>query len=59
MVCLKQYLSATVYHSLELQGRSLSVKVSRDIPYTVNNSVRWLMTAVTVVEDIWNRKGYF
>ena len=46
------------YHSLELMGCPLSMKISMDIPLWTKSSVKWLLTAVTLVEDIWNRKEY-
>ena len=56
---MKPYLYVRVYHSLELKGCPLSVKNSRNVPLMVNSSIRQLMTMVVVIQDTWNRKGYF
>ena len=56
---LKPYLSGNMYHSMERKGHLLSMKTSRGIAFSINTSMREMQTAVTVIEDIWNRRGHF
>ena len=58
MVYLKSYLSVRLYYSLEFKGCPLSVKTFRGITSRQKNTVKLLMTAFMVVENIWNRKEY-
>ena len=49
MVCLKQYLPMMMYHSLELKGCQLSVKILGGVPLRANGFFRWPISALAVV----------
>ena len=57
VVCLKPvYLQSC--HSLDMNGSPLFVNATLGVPSRANISVRQLITALGVVEDMWKRNRY-